>query len=348
MSYKIKTPMLWFTQPVDSKPRPWTYFKIEGLMINAYEIIKRNRDKHIKLCGIHKYLNYNGIVMMDSGGFQIMKSKEAKNISAKALLEIYERSKPNIAVILDYPISPGLSRKEIRERQIKTLENIKYMSSSHITSNPMLIPVIHGHRPNDIVWFLRKLFKIGEFDIYGIGSLVPSVFTTRGAGGIYNVIEVVNLVRNFLPDKKIHVFGIGSSLTMHLMFYIGADSVDSSAWRIKAAYGAIQLPGTGDRYITPKKKNRNYKNLTKEEMKKLEKCSCPVCKKFSIDALAKSFELRALHNAWILQEEVKLARELIRDRKYERYVEKILKGSKFYNAFLYAKKLKQKNRHFYI
>jgi 7-cyano-7-deazaguanine tRNA-ribosyltransferase len=39
-------------------------------------------------------------------------------------------------------------------------------------------------------------------------------------------------------------------ITMNMMYYSGADSVDSSSWRTKAAFGAIQLSGIGDRYYT--------------------------------------------------------------------------------------------------
>ena len=35
---------------------------------------------------------------------------------------------------------------------------------------------------------------------------------------------------------------------MYLLAFMGADSFDSSAWCLKAAYGAIQLSGTADRF----------------------------------------------------------------------------------------------------
>jgi queuine/archaeosine tRNA-ribosyltransferase len=127
---------------------------------------------------------------------------------------------------------------------------------------------------------------------------------------------------------------------MHLMFYTGADSVDSSGWRTKAAYGAIQLPGTPDRYISKRKKHKDYPKLTKEEKRMLDDCRCPACKRYSVDSLMRSFQLRALHNAWVFQREVELARKLIAENTYEKYVEKILQKTQLRQAFLSAKKAK--------
>jgi tRNA-guanine family transglycosylase len=336
---QIKTPFLWFTQLINGKPKPWDYFEIDGVMVNAYEILRKNHANTIAKKGIHNYLNFKGPVMMDSGGFLFMK-KNILEVHPKTILELYERSKPDFGVILDHPIQPNLSRNERKKRQRKTLENTRYMVTLQKGKNPMLIPVIHGYSLQTVSWFIDQLNKIGDFEIYGIGSLVPSVFNTKDAGGIYNVVKIVSFVRKRLPDKKLHVFGVGSSLTMHLMFYIGADSVDSSGWRTKAAYGAIQLPGMADRYITKRKKHKDYPKLNKEERKILNNCDCPACKRNSVDSLMQSFQLRALHNAWVFQNEVKLARELIEDNTYDKYVERILQKTPFNHVFQYAKKLK--------
>ncbi|MEM5782714.1 MAG: tRNA-guanine transglycosylase [Candidatus Aenigmatarchaeota archaeon] len=341
---EIKTPFLFFSQLINGVPKPWKYFKIDGLMVNAYEILSKNStNKAIRKQGVHAYLNFNGIITIDSGGFLFMKKKNL-DIHPQEILELYKQSKPNFGVVLDYPLNTNLSRKEIRRRQIITLKNIKYMVENYNRRNPELIPVIHGNTIKSVQWYLKKLEEINDFNIYGIGSLVPSVFTSKGAGGIYNVIEIIAFVKSQLPNKKIHVFGVGSALTMHLMFYAGANSVDSTGWRTKAAFGAIQLPGIGDRYITPNKKHAKYPNLSKEEKKILNQCACPICKKFTLKELIQSFKYRAIHNSWVFQRELVIARKLLKENEeeYEKYVEKILNRTKFYKAFKFIKKMKLK------
>jgi len=345
MVRKIETPFLWFSQLVRGRPKPWDYFKISGLMVNAYEILKKKKvGENIQKIGVHRFLNFNGPIIMDSGGFLFMKENRI-SIHPDEILDLYEKSKPNFGVVLDYPLSPGLAPDEIKKRQKITLKNTKYMVKKYTGQNPELIPVIHGHTIESVRWYLNELKKIDDFNIYGIGSVVPSVFTSKGAGGIYNVIEIVTFVKSQLPDNKIiHVFGVGSTLTMHLMFYAGANSVDSTGWRTKAAFGAIQLPGIGDRYITPNKKHKKYPNLSKEEKKILENCKCPVCRKLSLKELIKSFEYRAIHNSWVFQEELNTARKLLKEseKEYEKYVEGIIRPTRFYRAFKFAKEIKAK------
>jgi 7-cyano-7-deazaguanine tRNA-ribosyltransferase len=147
-------------------------------------------------------------------------------------------------------------------------------------------------------------------------------------------------VRKLLPNKRIHVFGVGSTLTMHLMFYAGADSVDSSGWRTKAAYGAIQLSGIGDRYITNLERNKKYKDLTRLDAKSLGNCGCPVCTTEGTDKLRSSFKARALHNAWVYQKEIETTRDLVKEGAYENYVERVLSRSSFSKAFAFAKLVK--------
>jgi len=339
---RVETPFLWFTQPLTGIPRPWDFFEIDGLMLNAYEALKsKSANKSIRRNGIHKYMKFEGPIAMDSGGFLFMK-KGVIEIDPRDILTLYEESKPNFGVVLDYPITTNLSQEELENRLHKTLENTRIMTRAKKNSNPELIPVIHGHNARLITWYIKELIKIGEFNIFGIGSLVPSVFNSRGVGGIYNVVRIVSLVRRLLPEKHIHVFGIGSTLTMHLMFYAGADSIDSSSWRSKASFGAIQLPGTGDRYITSRKRHKRYPKLTREEYKILNECNCPACRREGIDGLKSSFTLRALHNAWVYQNEIEKTRKLIKNNEYEEYVEHIIGKSRFSKVLDVINRFKKK------
>jgi len=226
------------------------------------------------------------------------------------------------------------------ERKNKTLRNTKIMLQKHETKNPKLVPVVHGYYPNEITWYLKRLKKIGNFSMYGIGSLVPSMFNVRGVGGILNVIKVILEIRKQEPRKKLHVFGTGGSLTMHLMYHAGADSLDSSAWRTKAAFGAIQMSGVGDRYITKNHRHKKYPALSRDEKKRLENCRCPICRKYGFKALQEEFTGRAIHNAWVHQQEVRKTRKLMRENRYDEYVDKILSKTNFAKLFRASKSLK--------
>ena len=339
MTRKIEKPFLWLSQLINGLPKPWDYFDIDGLMINACEVMQTVRtENEVRRRGIHDYLGFEGPTSMDSGGFLFMQ-KESLKVDPLSILKLYREGRPDYGVVLDHPLGSNLPTKERRRRQLRTLRNTRQMVESRSSSDPELIPVIHGHTSHSIEWYVQELQKIDDFDIYGIGSLVPSAFNTRGVGGIYNVVEILCQVRKLLPEKKIHVFGIGSAITMHLMFYAGADSVDSSSWRSKAAFGAIQLPGIGDRYITTNKRHKKYLNLSRKEERILDSCRCPSCIQHSLGDLRKDFELRALHNAWVFQSEIEKVRRLIKKNLYKDYVEQVLKTSRFYPVLEHVRKL---------
>ena len=345
--------MLWFSQVArgiqqSSNPAPWKHFKIDGVLLNTYEILQKpSAANAVRTQGVHSFLGFSGPVMMDSGGFSFM-MKSSVRVAARKIMDLYESSKPDFGVVLDHPLMLGLNQREVRRRQLVTLRNTENMVAMKRTSNPKLIPVIHGHTKESVEWFISRLDKIGDFKMYGLGSLVPSVFNARGVGGVHNVIEILSYVRKLLPDKLIHVFGVGSTITMHLMYASGADSIDSSSWRTKAAYGIIQLPGIGDRYISGragKATGKKYLDLSRDEKKALEKCRCPACRQAGLAGLRGvqnprgSFSRRALHNAYVFQKEVEKARKMTIENTYAAYVNRVVGRTRFSPALKLAHSL---------
>jgi len=133
---EITTPVLWLGYIITNKPRPWEFFNVNAIMVNAYEIV----EKKIMINSIHEFLNTDGLVMMDSGGFQLMKKNI--HITPPKILEIYKQAKPDIGVVLDYPFNPLELDNRIK-RWKKTLENTRFMlNNSH---DIVLMPVVHGY-----------------------------------------------------------------------------------------------------------------------------------------------------------------------------------------------------------
>ena len=80
-------------------------------MVNAYFILKKAKTyEKIVDMGIHKYLDYDGLVMMDSGGYLFQK-KEEMDLDPIKVLDLYENSKPDIGVVLDHPFDPNSSNQ---------------------------------------------------------------------------------------------------------------------------------------------------------------------------------------------------------------------------------------------
>ncbi|MEM3433315.1 MAG: hypothetical protein QXP27_03965 [Candidatus Methanomethyliaceae archaeon] len=134
-----------------------------------------------------------------------------------------------------------------------------------------------------------------------------------------------------------HVFGVGGTTTMHLMFALGVDSLDSVGWRLKAGYGAIQLPGLGDRFTgTHCRKGRTLLLEDEGAKEALAECQCPVCRECKtlesrLIALERSFNNRALHNAWVFVNEANAFRHQVETGCVESFISQRLQHSPLKN-----------------
>ena len=274
---------------------------------------------------------------MDSGGFQLMRRNI--RITPAKVLEIYKQAEPDIGVVLDFPFNPSDLNSRMK-RWKKTLKNTRFMlNNSH---DIVLMPVVHGYTLEEIKRACDELKDITNPKVVGVGSLVPivrcmktsNISELNGVNTIKFMIDAISIIRKEFPDAFLHVFGVGSVATMHLMFSLGVDSVDSMSWRMKAAYGAIQLPGVGDRFISPKNGRKQLK-----EYHLLEKCKCPICinkslseRKNALDNSKHStFYNRAIHNAFIFKEEECAFHKALETKNVTKFLYERLKKTKYKN-----------------
>ncbi len=139
---EVETPILWLGHLPSIQPHLWKNFDVRTVMVSAYEII-RNRNVYEAICdvGVHEYLGFDGIVIMDSGGFSFQKKNEL-NIDPRDILELYELSRPDLGVVLDHPLNPSESDERNRERWLKTIRNSDLMLKN---GKIPLMPVVHGY-----------------------------------------------------------------------------------------------------------------------------------------------------------------------------------------------------------
>lgn len=319
----IETPVFWLGKNFSAKPRLQEFDGIDSLILNAYDILKEKSLKTLKEEDktIHKLLGFKKFIMLDSGGYKFQK-KEKMDTTPSEILKVYEFLEPELGVVLDYPFDPSKSEKENYLRWKKTLENTSEMLSADI--EVPLMCVVHGYTPEGIAKACKDIKDIfsSNPNFLGIGSLVPlllhknsrKVTEINGKDAKYIAIDAIKKVRNEFPDSFLHVFGVGGATTMHTLFAIGVDSIDSIGWRLKAGFGAIQLPGVGDRFVTDQGESKRRRKLDKEEEKLLSKCECPICKDKSLKEQKKllnneysdTFFNRAIHNAHVFKKEEKM------------------------------------------
>ena len=352
--YKIQTPVLWIGHSFYDPVRYWkeTRLKFPGLLVNACQILnKPHIAQSISKRGLDNFLSYDGPIMMDSGGFLFQKNKRM-NVKPDTIVELYKETKIDIGVVLDHPLNPSLSKYRNKRRWERTLRNTETMMKAGGTFEFM--PVVHGYTINDLKSACRQLRSIlGEPTLIGIGSLVPLLKTShldngfrylRGNGKngdhVTFISDALRLVRDEFPSSFLHVFGVGGTTTILPVFALGADSVDSVAWRLKAAYGAIQLPGISDRFLSDRPNSPKTRRVIEErEAPILANCGCPVCSDYRYlgwqkKHLDNSFEARATHNGWVFLEEIRSFRKAVSSGKGHKLItNRLSNGHRFYGIF---------------
>lgn len=277
--------------PLKGRPRPWEHFKVPALMVNAYEIIKSEklrRDIQAK-GGLHEFLNYDGTIFLDSGGFQAM--KHGIDIQISELIDVYEMAGADYYFSLDYPSSSARNSEKKILRTISNFEKLR-KTMEHI------IPVVH---PN-ISRALREYeaFKEHNPEYIAIGGLVPLMLTTRGlSNGRRKAIDIIADIRK-RHKGMLHIMGLGAPTVIPILKSLKCESTDSAAWRVKAAHGKIMLPNRGERYVSKRKAKFGVVSISDDDMNAIQKTGCPILKEYGWDNIENSFEVRALFNAWVI------------------------------------------------
>jgi queuine/archaeosine tRNA-ribosyltransferase len=166
-------------------------------------------------------------------------------------------------------------------------------------------PVIH---PGP--WFDKYLDVLERLSLnrrLALGGLVPHLLNSAGAQRRETIALIRRACREF--PGKIHAFGIGGIVTLHLAAALGVHSADSSGWRQRAARGLILLRGQGERQAV-KLGSWRGRELKKDDWAELAKCRCPACRLNGRSGLKADgidgFTNRAVHNLAVLLDEAAL------------------------------------------
>lgn len=293
-------------------------------------------------------------------------NKSLKYLTQEIVFEKQREYNPEISVALDFPLNPFLNPEEIKVCVDWTIDNYEKLIHLNEDSKISILPVIHGYNAIGLDYAIGEIKRVNkkfnkdteQIPAIGIGSLVPMAKSLTGSkktGSRWNLFNLLLELREKLPNTLIHAFGIGGT-TAYLAFLCGVDSLDSTGWIQKTAYGTIQLPGISDRFVNRREHNRPYliKNRkmngnTVNEVDIFMKCQCSACKEFykenwkendwkkKQDAFKEYTQesklKRVIHNLSLYQQETWNIRNAILENKIDSFVKNRMKKS------IYAKEV---------
>ncbi len=282
---------------------------------NAYIINQNPEIRDIVLNkGLHKYLNFDGIIATDSGAFQkYMYNKTDFELNAEAIEKFQEDIDSDFSVILDEPVQPDDSYETAKRKVNLSIQRAKDNTNRRVKDTCHWFGPIHGANYMDLLKFSTIEMSKLDFDVYAIGGLVKSFLNYRFDLVIKALLKVKE---NIIWNKPIHMFGLGLPQFFSLAIACGCDLMDSAAYILFAKE---------NRYFTLSTGTRNLEEL--EEFP----CHCPICCKYEPKEV-KNFdddlrtEILAKHNLYLSFSELRTIRQAIKEGNLWELVEQRIRN----------------------
>ncbi|MFA5174300.1 MAG: tRNA guanosine(34) transglycosylase Tgt [Candidatus Pacearchaeota archaeon] len=296
-----------------------------------------------KFNGIKNFMNFKGINVTDSGGFQMyspsiyIKSNEKgvffKNprngdkifMTPEKNMEIQIAINSDIAMCLDSMPLYSDSKIDIEKSVQKTSLWAKRCKQHHdklqknIPKNKrqLLFGITQGGIYKDLREKSIKQLKELDFDGYSIGGF--------GLGESWeDEMKIVDLQKSILPENKpIYLMGIGTPIEILEAIKRGVDMFDSRMPTQNARRGTL-FTSQGKLKLLNQKYEKDKSPIDKN-------CNCFVCKNYSkayIRHLLKNQEpvgkeLASYHNLYYLQNLIQQAKQEIKNNKFQEFINKI-------------------------
>ena len=285
-------------------------FGFEAVITNAYILKKRYQDKPVNE-GLHKFLDFDGAVMTDSGAYQILVYGEV-DVSQKEIVAYQEGIGSDIATMLDIPTGWKVTKEQAEETVAETLHRAKSFFKTKTRDDILWVGPIQGGRHLDLV--ANSALKMGKlpFQIHALGSPTEVMESYR-----YDVLtDMILTAKKGLPiERPLHLFGAGHPAMFSLAVALGCDLFDSAAYALYARE---------NRYMT---ENGTWRL---EEMDYFP-CCCPRCSAETPRGLEKKPKKEqevflAEHNLYVCQAELKRIKQAIRNGRLWEHTEMRVHG----------------------
>ncbi len=272
-------------------------FGCQAIIANAY-LMKKNYSREVLTRGIHDFLQFDGTIMTDSGGYQILVYGDVE-VSPEEIIKFQEEIGSDIGVILDIPTGWNAKRAKAEYTVDETLKRAEAALPLINRKDIMWVGPVQGGNHLDLV--TRSATEIGKlpFDIYALGS--PTQVVEQYLFDV--LVDMIAYAKRCLPmEKPLHLFGAGHPFMLSFAVAMGCDIFDSAAYALFARRG---------KYMT------NYGTVSLKDLQYFP-CSCKVCSEHTPRELSEMSSkereyLIAWHNLNTCYTEIKRIKQAINE-----------------------------------
>lgn len=307
------------------------------ILANTYHLWLRPGEDIIKKAGgLHKFMNYDGPILTDSGGFQVFSLANPKDITDEGVhfknhlngdslfltpeksIDIQMKLGSDIVMSFDECVKWPSTHEYISSSIERTLKWAKRGKDVFNSKDQMLFGIVQGGEYED----LRKKCALElvnmDFDGYSVGG--TSVGEDKRT--MYKMVEYST---KYLPENKLrYLMGVGDPIDLIENVMRGIDLFDCVSPTRLARHGHAYT-----KYGKINLKNSKYK----EDFSRVdENCNCYACKNYTkayIRHLITANEtfgarLLSIHNITFLTNLMREIRENIKNDTLEEYREEFI------------------------
>lgn len=303
------------------------------ILANTYHLsIRPGEDIVAKAGGLHKFMNWDGPILTDSGGFQVFSLAENRKISEEGVefknhlngdklffspessIKIQEKLGADIIMSFDECIPWPTNYDYASKSMERTLRWAKRGKDAHTREDQALFGIVQGSDFEELRKKCAEELVKMDFPGYSIGG--TSIGEPKE-----KFFEMVEMSIKYLPqDKPRYVMGVGSLDYLLGGIALGVDMFDCVLPTRLARHGAL-MTSNGRVNI----KNEKYK----EDFTSLDpNCDCYCCKNYTRAYLRHLYvcdeifgkRLMSIHNIRFLIKLMEGAREAIKEDRFGDYM----------------------------
>jgi queuine tRNA-ribosyltransferase len=271
------------------------------ILANTYHLYLRPGHERIaRLGGLHEFMAWDGPILTDSGGFQVVSLSDLREIDDDGVtfhshldgsthrftpehsIAVQEALGSDVAVALDHPVPPHASgRAQVEDAMRRTQAWAERSLAAHARPDQALFGIVQGGLEADLRAESTSSIAALPFDGLCIGGLAGDETPAQRRSALDVAVALL-----MADPRPRYLMGLGSPLDMLDAVDSGIDLFDSVLPARVARNGTLWVPG-GRLNI------RNARFLD-DPRPVLDGCSCRLCRTFSRAYLAHLFRAEEL------------------------------------------------------
>ena len=312
------------------------------VLANTYHLwLRPGEDIVSKAGGLHKFMNYNGPILTDSGGFQVFSLAKNKkkditeegvyfksHIDGKKLfltpeksIEIQNKLDSDIAMSFDECPPASASYEYLKNSVERTIRWAKRGKAVHSNKNQSLFGIVQGGSYEDLRKYSATETVKLDFDGYSIGGVANDGESKE------DMYKAIDYSIPYLPEDKVrYLMGVGEPIDIIEGVIRGVDIFDCVL--------PTRIARHGQAFTRAGKINLNNAKYKEDFTPIEEDCDCYACKHYTkayIRHLLNQEEmlggrLLSIHNIRFLIRLTEELREAIKEDRVLEYKEEFLKN----------------------